>query len=85
MQWTEAGSNYRHEALQAPALPSELPIHSLLRERDSNPRRSAYETELEPPPVHPAIYFVVPEGFEPPLPESESGVLTDYTKGQFRC
>ena len=29
----------------------------LLRERESNPRRSAYETELVPPPVHPAIYF----------------------------
>ena len=36
---------------------AELSIHSLLRGRDSNPRHSAYETELEPPPVHPAIYF----------------------------
>jgi hypothetical protein len=29
----------------------------LLRERDSNPRHLAYETKLEPTPVHPAIYL----------------------------
>jgi hypothetical protein len=29
----------------------------LLRERDSNPRHLAYETKLEPTPVHPAVYI----------------------------
>ncbi len=40
----------------------------LLRGWDSNPRNSAYETELEPPPVHPAVFFVTPVGFEPTTP-----------------
>lgn len=41
----------------------------MLRKGDSNPCHSAYETELEPSPVHPAMYFLVgPCGLEP-LPE----------------
>jgi hypothetical protein len=33
-----------------------------MRRRDSNPRHSGYEPELEPTPVHPAIESGVPYG-----------------------
>ncbi len=53
-----------------------------LRERESNPRRRAYETLLAPSPVHPAV---IPDGLEPSLPGCEPGVVATGPRDQIRA